>query len=149
MSDSFCYLAMPYHALSLSCVWLFETPSTLACQAPLSMGFYRQEYWSKLPVFLQEIFLTQGLNLHLLHCWRILYQCCYLGQQLNVEYSQEAGPASFNICSWVREPHLILFQLLISQASHQPTIEAEYGLLVLMSLEPRRATALALPTVMY
>ena len=25
------------------------TPWTLACQAPLSMGFYRQEYWSGLP----------------------------------------------------------------------------------------------------
>ena len=25
------------------------TPWTLACQAPLSMGFHRQEYWSGLP----------------------------------------------------------------------------------------------------
>ena len=25
------------------------TPSTIACQAPLSMGFSRQEYWSGLP----------------------------------------------------------------------------------------------------
>ena len=25
------------------------TPWTLACQAPLSMGFSRQEYWSGLP----------------------------------------------------------------------------------------------------
>ena len=30
---------------SLSCVWLFVTPWTVACQAPLSMGFSRQEYW--------------------------------------------------------------------------------------------------------
>ena len=28
---------------------LFMTPWTLASQAPLSMGFYRQEYWSGLP----------------------------------------------------------------------------------------------------
>ena len=27
---------------------LFETPSTVACQAPLSMRFSRQEYWSGL-----------------------------------------------------------------------------------------------------
>ena len=27
----------------LSCVWLFVTPWTVACQAPLSMGFFRQE----------------------------------------------------------------------------------------------------------
>ena len=32
-----------------SCVWLFATPWTVACQAPLSMGFSRQEYWSELP----------------------------------------------------------------------------------------------------
>ena len=30
---------------SLSCVWLFTTPWTAAHQAPLSMGFSRQEYW--------------------------------------------------------------------------------------------------------
>ena len=33
----------------LSCVQLFVTPWTVACQAPLSMGFSRQEYWSGLP----------------------------------------------------------------------------------------------------
>ena len=33
----------------LSRVWLFETLRTVARQAPLSMGFSRQEYWSRLP----------------------------------------------------------------------------------------------------
>ena len=32
----------------LNCVQLFATPWTVACQAPLSMGFPRQEYWSGL-----------------------------------------------------------------------------------------------------
>ena len=32
-----------------SCVQFFVTPWTVACQAPLSMGFCRQEYWSGLP----------------------------------------------------------------------------------------------------
>ena len=31
---------------SLSHVQLFATPWTVACQAPLSMGFSRKEYWS-------------------------------------------------------------------------------------------------------
>ena len=31
---------------SLSCVWLFETTWTVAYQAPPSMEFSRQEYWS-------------------------------------------------------------------------------------------------------
>ena len=33
----------------LSCVQLFATPWTTAYQAPPSMGFSRQEYWSGLP----------------------------------------------------------------------------------------------------
>ena len=33
----------------LSHVWLFVTPQTIALQAPLSVGFPRQEYWSGLP----------------------------------------------------------------------------------------------------
>ena len=32
-----------------SYVQLLVTPWTVACQAPLSMGFSRQEYWSGLP----------------------------------------------------------------------------------------------------
>ena len=34
---------------SLSRVQLFAIPWTVAYQAPLSMGFSRQEYWSGLP----------------------------------------------------------------------------------------------------
>ena len=33
----------------LNRVWLFATPWTVAHQAPLSIGFPRQEYWSGLP----------------------------------------------------------------------------------------------------
>ena len=35
--------------MSLSHVQLIVTPWTVACQAPLSMEFFRQEYWSGLP----------------------------------------------------------------------------------------------------
>ena len=34
---------------SLNRVWLFATPQTVACQAPLSMEFSRREYWSGFP----------------------------------------------------------------------------------------------------
>ena len=40
---------MHMHAQSLSHVLLFVIPWTVAHQAPLSMGFPRQEYWSELP----------------------------------------------------------------------------------------------------
>ena len=45
-------------------VQLFATPRTVAHQAPLSMGFSRQEYWSRIGchVLLQGIFLTQELK---------------------------------------------------------------------------------------
>ena len=46
----------------LSCIQLFASPWTIAHQAPLSMGFFRQEYWSGCHFLLQGIFPTQGLN---------------------------------------------------------------------------------------
>ena len=62
------------------------TPWTLACQASLSMGLSRQEYWSGLP------FLTpRGTSQHrdwtwvsciagsLLHCRQVLYQLSHMG----------------------------------------------------------------------
>ena len=39
----------------LSRVWLLVTPWTAAHQAPLSMGFSRQEYWSGLPLPSKQI----------------------------------------------------------------------------------------------
>ena len=50
----------------LSHVQLFVIPCTIARQAPLSMGFSRQEYWSGLLFPSPGIFLSQGLNSHLL-----------------------------------------------------------------------------------
>ena len=49
------------------------TSQNVAHQAPLSMGFSRQEFWSDCRFLLQRIFLTQGSNLSLLHCRQILY----------------------------------------------------------------------------
>ena len=45
----FLFAQLCMHAQSLSYVRLFVTPWTVAHQAPLSMGFSRQEYWSGLP----------------------------------------------------------------------------------------------------
>ena len=45
-----------------NCVQLYATLWTAAYQAPLSVGFSRQEYWSELEVLLQGIFLTWGSN---------------------------------------------------------------------------------------
>ena len=69
-----CYYEMSIRKVkSLSCIQLFATPWTVACQAPLSVGFSRQEYWSGLPFPSPGIFLTQGSNRGLLDCRQILY----------------------------------------------------------------------------
>ena len=47
---------------SLSRVRLFVTPWTIACQAPPSMGFSRQEYWSKLPLPSSRDLLHPGIK---------------------------------------------------------------------------------------
>ena len=49
LSDPHFHLSYRVKVKSLSRVQLFATPWTVAYQAPLSMGFSRQEYWSGLP----------------------------------------------------------------------------------------------------
>ena len=61
------------YAAALSCfthVQLFANPWTVARQAPLSMGFSRQDYWSGLPFSSPRVFPTQGSNSSLLH-WQV------------------------------------------------------------------------------
>ena len=43
------YLTYSRYKIVFNHVWLFATPWTVAHQAPLSVGFFRQEYWSRLP----------------------------------------------------------------------------------------------------
>ena len=47
---------------SLSRVWLFVTPWTVAYQAPPSMVFSRQEYWSGLPFHSQGELPDPGIK---------------------------------------------------------------------------------------
>ena len=64
-----------------SCLTL-GTPWTVTSQAPLSMRFSRQEYWSGLPFPSPGFFPTQGSNLGLLHCRQILYWLSYKGSTM-------------------------------------------------------------------
>ena len=61
---------------------VFATPRTAVRQAPISMGFARQEYRSGLYSLLQGIFLAQGSNLRLLrllYCRQVLYLLSHQG----------------------------------------------------------------------
>ena len=69
-------------------------PWTVAHQAPLSMGFSRQEYWSGLLCPPPGDLWNQGLNPDLLHCGQVIYHLSH----------QES-------------PHLILYAIFLSAAS--------------------------------
>ena len=71
------------------------TPRTSAYQAPLSMGFPRQEYWSGLPFPSLGIFLTQGLSLGLLHCRQILYCLSHQGSPTATPCAETQGCCLF------------------------------------------------------
>ena len=49
-----------------SCLTLCDPIDPTACQAPVSIGFSREEYWSGFRLPFQGIFLTQGSNTRLL-----------------------------------------------------------------------------------
>ena len=50
------------HAKPLSHVRLFAAPQIVACQAPRSVGFSRQEYWSALPSSSPEDLPNPGID---------------------------------------------------------------------------------------
>ena len=60
-------------SVTCSVVSDFTTPCSIAHQAPLSMGFSRQDTRMGCHFLLQGIFLTQGSNPGLPHCRQILY----------------------------------------------------------------------------
>ena len=58
---------------SLSCLWLLATPWTAAYQAPLSVGFSRQEYWSgvPLPSLISRSVMSNSLRPHGLYSLQV------------------------------------------------------------------------------
>ena len=78
------------------------TLQTVACQAPLSMGLSRQEYWSGCHFLLQGIFLTQESNPGLQHGWilyQILYPLSYTGSSVSyAEYRLTLVLVSVCVC---------------------------------------------------
>ena len=69
----------------ISCVQLFDTPWTVAHQPPLSMEFFRQEYWSGLPCPSPGIFPIQESNPGLLYCRQILYHLSHQGSPSKIK----------------------------------------------------------------
>ena len=80
---------------SFSCVWHSVTPWTAAHQAPPSMGFSRQEYWSGVPLPSWRI-----LNLTLMSLWPKGLSACFL------TYKRESITASLPLPSDYYEDHM-------------------------------------------
>ena len=79
-----------YIVCILSHIWLFSTLWTVALQAPLSMGFSRQKYWSGFPCPPPGALLHPGIEprlLCLLHWQADSLPLYYLGS-----WSNEDGP---------------------------------------------------------
>ena len=67
------WVFLSLHSVAQLCSTLCDPMGTVAHQAPLSMGFSRQEYWVSWHFFLQGILPPQGSNLGLPHCRQILF----------------------------------------------------------------------------
>ena len=90
----------------LSCfylVLLFVTPWTAAHQAPLSMGFSRQEYWSGLSYSFQEISVDEAVNGQLragqLVSFRFISSCFLPLLCIKRKYNAQALLSQFRGCS--------------------------------------------------
>ena len=90
----------PGKVKSLSHVRLFATPWTVAYQAPQSMGFSTQEYWSGLPFPSPgDLPITLGSNPGLPHCRRIFYQ---LSHQESPFKNEKVKQKLFCLAAWHR-----------------------------------------------
>ena len=92
-----CKLTMKWRvSQSLSCVWLFVTPCTVAHQASLSMGFSRQEYRRGCSCLPPRDLPNPGIKLCLLcllHCQAgssTTWQWLRTGQILEIFYSRHS-----------------------------------------------------------
>ena len=73
------WLFLESESLSLNHVRLFATSWTVVCQAPLSMEFFRQEYWSGWPFSSPDDCPERGIKPGPRHCRQILYHVSHQG----------------------------------------------------------------------
>ena len=98
---------------SLSHVWLFVTPRTVACQAPLFLELSRQEYWSALPFLSPEALSDPGIELaspaleadfftaELLGIWRL--HSSEVEMSGSLEKSCDFDPTAVSLCHGIHQ----------------------------------------------
>ena len=70
---------------SLSYVQVFTNPWAIAYEAPPSMGFSRQEYWSELPFPSPGDLPDPGIEPSFPTCRQMLYHLSHQGRQISGE----------------------------------------------------------------
>ena len=114
-----------------SLVQLCETLWTAAHQAPLSIGFSRQEYWSGLPCPPPGDLPTQGLNLYL--------YVSYTGKWVLYNHHHQGSPYYYLEETNVQKPHKQLkrskFPVLKVKANIRYRLKLTTGLALIQQLE--------------
>ena len=104
---------------SLSHVQLFATPWTVAYQAPLSMGFSRQEYWTGLPFPSPGDLPDPGIKPHLLHL--------LLSQAGSLPLAPPGKLETQQVCMHVCQMLILYFPLLSLKQQKGPTCQLRKG----------------------
>ena len=97
----------------LSHVRLLETPSTVACQAPLSMELARPESWNGWPLPSPGDLPNSGIEHRYPHCRRILHCLSHQGSTLHTKCSpkfQEYRRGKYTL-SILAQPFILFFHL--------------------------------------
>ena len=116
-------------AQPLSRNWLFEAPWTVSCQAPLSIEFFRQEYWSGLPFPTPGDLPDLGLNPHFLHWQAVSLTLNHLGSptECYIDNEKQKGWAV-----WVQFANVSLFPLVMVWPRKDPNSKYEAQFLLNM-----------------
>ena len=100
--------------VTLSHVQLFATPWTVALQAPLSMGFSRQEYWNGLPFPSSRDLPNQGVEPGSPTLWtdsllsELPGKPRYRGRSLNCRAESSSPGASHPVASFTQVSSFLL-----------------------------------------
>ena len=108
----------------LSGVRLFAILWTVACQAPLSMEFSRQNTGVSCCFLLQGIFLTQGLNPHLLNWQADSLLLSYWGNPI---YRHNYLNAEFNSYSSFMVLSDVVTIITYGESGHPPEVSTAFS----------------------
>ena len=123
----------------VSRVGLIVTPGTVAWQAPLSMGFSKQECWNKLPFPSPGNLPNPGFepaSPHLLNCWPILYHWtireAFVDDRIHISFQRLCSfyynPWQLHLSPlwprWKAESSFIIASLLWIKLNNHPFFES-------------------------